>query len=201
MTAGEDFFYDGSDRRSLIEYYLEEMGQVPDLGPGEEALLIERLLEGDRDARKRLTEAKLALAMETAQGYAGRGLTELDLIQEANLLLMQALDEYRGGELDPFLADRIRSGIEALLAEEFDYEGMSMRLADEANRVLEASNDLTAEFGRAPTLEELAAETDMDQERLQEIMKMSLDAVNAQAQEGTDDELFPEGADYDYGEE
>lgn len=201
MTEADEFAYEESERPGLIEYYLEEMAGLPEPDPEEEARLIAALLQGDRSARTRLTEARLRLAMETARGYAGRGIPELDLIQEANLLLMQALDEYREGDLDDFLRAGIRSGIEALLTEEFGYENMSARLAEDANRVLEASDDLTAEFGRAPTLEELARETGFDQERLREIMKMSLDAVNAQAQEDTDDELFPEGADYDYGEE
>ena len=176
----------------LKELYLEDLGGIAGLSPEEEARLAALLLAGDKEAFERLTEVKLALAMEIAGTYAGRGIAELDLIQEANMLLMEALYDYEDGDLDRFLAERIRSGLDALVVGEFEFEGMSEKLAEQANELLTASNELSEELGRPATMEELAEHLGMDVSRAEEVMTMVLDAVNAMesGKFGADPSLF-----------
>ena len=185
----EDF---GEDAAMLKELYLEDLGGIAGLSAEEEARLAALLLAGDREAFERLTEVKLALAMEIAGTYAGRGIAELDLIQEANMLLMEALYDYEDGDLDAFLARKIRDGLDALVVDEFEFEGLSEKLAEQANMLLTASNELSEELGRPATMEELSEHLGMDPVRVEEIMAMVLDAVNAmeEGKFGADPSLF-----------
>ena len=51
-------------------------------------------------------------------------------------------------------------------------------LAGQANDLLKASTELAEELGREATVEELSARLRMPEDRIREIMKMSLDAVS-----------------------
>ncbi len=182
----------GEDASMLKDLYLEDLGGIAGLSAEEEARLTALLLAGDQEAFERLTEVKLALAMEIAGRYAGRGIAELDLIQEANMLLMEALYDYKDGDLDAFLEEQIRTGLDALVVGEFEFEGMSEKLAEQANLLMKASNELAEELGRPATMAELAEHLDMDPSRTEEIMAMVLDAVNAMesGKFGADPSLF-----------
>ena len=177
VTRQEDAL---SEEGSLLkELYLEDLGGIAGLTADEEAELAALMLAGDREAFGRLTEGKLALALRIAETYAGRGIAEPDLIQEANMLLMEALAAYEGGDLDSHIAAKIREGLDALIVDEFEFEGMSEKLAEQANLLLTASNELSEALGRPATMEELAEHLQMEPARVEEIMGMVLDAVNA----------------------
>ena len=68
-----------------VKMYLKDIGKVPLLSPDEEAELARRMLEGDEEAKRRLSEANLRLVVSIAKRYVGRGMLFLDLIQEGNL--------------------------------------------------------------------------------------------------------------------
>ena len=68
----------------------------------------------------------------------------------------------------------------------------SEKLAEQANLLMKASNELAEELGRPATMAELAEHLDMDPSRTEEIMAMVLDAVNAMesGKFGADPSLF-----------
>ena len=82
----------------IYQLYLEELAQIAPCNEEEEAALLVRLLSGDRQARERLTEGSLPLAAEYAKEYQDRGLSVEDLMQEAGLALVMAVDAYRDGD-------------------------------------------------------------------------------------------------------
>ncbi|MBR3290307.1 MAG: RNA polymerase sigma factor RpoD, partial [Clostridia bacterium] len=86
-TKAEDG--DGSSESIAIDdpvkVYLKEIGRVPLLTLEEEVDLAIRIMNGDEQAKKRLSEANLRLVVSIAKRYVGRGMQFLDLIQEGNL--------------------------------------------------------------------------------------------------------------------
>ena len=56
---------------------------------------------------------------------------------------------------------------------------LGKHLADNANRMDKASVELSRDLGRTPTLPELAKYLSISEEEAERIMKMSLDALNA----------------------
>ena len=163
----------------FLNAYREELSAVLPLSGEEETCLIARMSDGDREARERLIEGKLALAARVAGEYGGRGVSEADLIQEGNMALILALDEYVGGDLDRYLEGEIRKALEAVLEEDGGRKGVGSFLADQANTLLRVSTEMAEELGREATVAELAGRLNVPEEMVQEIMKMSLDAVNA----------------------
>ncbi len=85
---------DGISIEDPVRMYLKEIGKVALLSAEEEIDLAKRMELGDQEAKKRLAEANLRLVVSIAKRYVGRGMLFLDLIQEGNLGLIQAVEKF-----------------------------------------------------------------------------------------------------------
>ena len=77
-----------------LNMYLKEIRQFPLLSVEEERELIDRIGHGDMSARDRLVESNLRLVVSIAKKYQNNGLTLMDLIQEANIGLLIAVEKF-----------------------------------------------------------------------------------------------------------
>jgi RNA polymerase sigma-32 factor len=102
-------------RRDPMALYLRETRRYPLLTPEEERELATRLVEhGDSKAARRLIEANLRLVVKIAYEYRRAHKNLLDLVQEGNIGLIQAVskfDPYRGVKLSSYAAFWIRAYI------------------------------------------------------------------------------------------
>jgi RNA polymerase sigma-32 factor len=102
-------------RRDPMAVYLRETRRYPLLTPDEERELATRLVEhGDSQAARRLIEANLRLVVKIAYEYRRAHKNLLDLVQEGNIGLIQAVskfDPYRGVKLSSYAAFWIRAYI------------------------------------------------------------------------------------------
>ena len=78
----------------MVGIYAKEAGKASSLSGEQEQLIAQRLIVGDDHARSLLIEANLSFAMEVAAEYKEKGILYSDLIQEANIGLMMAVNEY-----------------------------------------------------------------------------------------------------------
>jgi RNA polymerase sigma-32 factor len=101
--------------RSSLSAYLRELRHHPLLSREEEhALAVRYGATGDRATAQRLVTANLRLVVKIAQDYRRVHRNLIDLIQEGNLGLMQAVekyDPYRGVKLSSYAAWWIRAYI------------------------------------------------------------------------------------------
>ena len=138
-------------------------------------------MAGDKDAQSRLIELFLPQVVEIAKLYAGQGAYLEDLIGEGNVALamgvsmLGALEHASGAE--GMLAKMIMDGME-------EYIGISMEQAKEdqkamelVNKVSDAARELSEDLRRKITPFELAKETDMDIEDIEEAIRLSGDAI------------------------
>jgi RNA polymerase sigma-32 factor len=100
-------------RRDPMAAYMAEVRRFPLLTPEEEHSLAVRLVEhGDNVAARKLVEANLRLVVKIAYEYRRAHRNLLDLVQEGNIGLMQAVskfDPYRGVKLSSYAAFWIRA--------------------------------------------------------------------------------------------
>lgn len=91
-----DLVDDGFDDISAI--YIKEVKKYPLLTPEEEQLLSKKVREGTpaeaKAAADRLAVSNLALVINVARRFTGKGLPFLDLVQEGNLGLLTAVRKY-----------------------------------------------------------------------------------------------------------
>ncbi len=102
-------------RRDPMAAYMREVRRFPLLTPEEEKALAVRLVgEGDTSAARKLVEANLRLVVKIAYEYRRAHRNLLDLVQEGNIGLIQAVskfDPYRGVKLSSYAAFWIRAYI------------------------------------------------------------------------------------------
>jgi RNA polymerase sigma-32 factor len=102
-------------KRDPLSAYVQETRRYPLLSREEEHELAVRLVEDDdAQAARRLIEANLRLVVKIAYEYRRAHRNLLDLIQEGNIGLMQAVrkyDPYRGVKLSSYAAWWIRAYI------------------------------------------------------------------------------------------
>ena len=112
-----------SQKDDLLAYYLAEVRQYPLLKPEEEKeLAIRYVEEGDQDAAQRLVTANLRLVVKLAFQYHRQWASVLDLIQEGNVGLVEALsryDPYRGIRFSSYAQYWIRAMILRFLMDNY----------------------------------------------------------------------------------
>ncbi len=104
----------GNVAPSILDIYFREIGRFPLLSAEEEQSLARQLRAGSDGARERLIVCNLRLVAKIAQEYTDVGLPLMDLIQEGNLGLIQAVDRFdpdRGFRLSTYAAWWIRREI------------------------------------------------------------------------------------------
>ena len=104
---------------SDLSRYMTEIGQFPLLDRDEErALAIRFKEEGDVHAAHQLVTSNLRFVVRVAMEYKGYGLRMLDLIQEGNIGLMQAVKKFdpdRGYRLITYAVWWIRAQIQSFI--------------------------------------------------------------------------------------
>lgn len=149
------------DDDATIKLYLREIGNVPLLTREEEGKLARRIRKGDPKARQTMIKANLRLVVKIAHDYSNCGLPLLDLISEGNIGLMKAVDKFnprKGGKLSTYAAWWIKQSIKRGLANQSKTIRLPVHLIDKISRMRRVGMQLSEEFGREPTDEELADE-------------------------------------------
>jgi RNA polymerase primary sigma factor len=104
--------------RSILDIYFEEIGRFPLLTADEERSLARGMRDGVANARERLIVCNLRLVVRIAQEYADVGLPLLDLIQEGNIGLIEAIERFdpeRGYRLSTYAVWWIRRSMLAAI--------------------------------------------------------------------------------------
>ena len=174
-----------------VKMYLKDIGKVPLLSPDEEAELARRMLEGDEEAKQRLSEANLRLVVSIAKRYVGRGMLFLDLIQEGNLGLMKAVEKFdhtKGFKFSTYATWWIRQAITRAIADQARTIRIPVHMVETINRQVRAQRALLQEFGREPTPEEIAHYMGISTEKVIEIQKIAQDPVSLETPIGEEED-------------
>jgi len=168
-----------------VQLYLSEAGVVPLLSREEEVDLAERMERGEQArrelalgnvpaerrpelvrtiregwaARQHLIQANLRLVISVAKRYVRRGLSFLDLIQEGNVGLMRATSKFeyeRGFKFSTYATWWIRQAITRAIADQGRTIRIPVHVIEQMSRLRRHQLRLTQEFGREPTVPELA---------------------------------------------
>jgi RNA polymerase primary sigma factor/RNA polymerase nonessential primary-like sigma factor len=164
--------------------YLAELRQVVRLSRDEEAKLVSALLRGreagqqlagatspeeraylqaavayGQSARERLIHAYLGVPMSLAKRYRHVGIDPLDLVQEGNLALVEAIDSYQPTPDVPLVYWVYRRIRQALHGQAVGRDGMhqTVHTVVACRRIRQLQVVLEEQFGRPPRVAELAA--------------------------------------------
>ena len=174
-----------------VKVYLKEIGRVPLLTPEEETALAMRIIEGDDNAKKRLSEANLRLVVSIAKRYVGRGMQFLDLIQEGNLGLIKAVEKFdytKGFKFSTYATWWIRQAITRAIADQARTIRIPVHMVETINKVKKVSSQLLHKNGHEPTAEEIAEELAMPVDKVREIMRVAQEPVSLETPIGEEED-------------
>ena len=143
----------------LLPDYFTRIDKGKLLTHQEEIDLSKRAKAGDKKARQRLIEKNLRLVISVAKKYRGMGLPFEDLIQEGNIGLMKAVEKYdpdRGWRFSTYATWWVRQAVQRSVADKGRTIRVPVHMGEKIRKMARAYNELSAEFEREPSDEEVA---------------------------------------------
>lgn len=161
-----------------LRVYLEELAALPVCG--DLTCMADQLAGGNmtdsaaEELRSRMVELSLSRAVELSAEYTGKGVLLLDLIQEANLGLWSAIEEFSGdgANFEAYRDRKIRFYLDKAVILHAHAGGVGQRLRTAAEDYRSVDERLLGELGRNPSMEEMAEALHMTVEETAAVAKV-----------------------------
>ena len=180
---------------AALEKYLQEISKETMISAEEEVELAQRIKKGDTKALERLTKANLRFVVSVAKQYQNQGLSLPDLINEGNLGLLKAaerFDETRGFKFISYAVWWIRQSILQAISEQSRIVRLPLNQVVSVNKINREINRFEQLNERRPSVDEIAENVDLPQEKIDEAMAINGHQISVDAPfvEGEDNSLL-----------
>ncbi|HWW38369.1 RNA polymerase sigma factor RpoD/SigA, partial [Pedobacter sp.] len=169
-----------------LDVYLNEIGRFELLTADEECILAEKVREGDQEALYKLIVSNLRFVVSVAKQYQHRGIALTDLINEGNLGLIKAakrFDETKGFKFISFAVWWIRQTILQALGDQTRTVRLPLNQVSNITKLNNVIQSMEQQLERLPTAEELAEESGIAKESVEDYLvnarlPVSMDATS-----------------------
>ena len=157
-----------------VNEYFKHLGQVTqELNREEIAALWKRIKQGDKEAKNKMMELNLRLVIPTAKRFQRPGMDLMDLIEEGNLGLLQAIDKFepeKGSRFSTYAVYWIEQYIRKYIEEQSGSIKIPSHAWGNLKKWFRAWNNLKEANGRDPSLNEMAQELNLTARQVKSIM-------------------------------
>jgi RNA polymerase primary sigma factor len=175
-----------------LDRYLSDIAKEELISADEEVQLAQRIKGGDQVALEKLCKANLRFVVSVAKQYQNQGLGLPDLINEGNVGLIKAarrFDETRGFKFISYAVWWIRQSILQALAEQSRIVRLPLNQVGSLSKMSKATIKLEQRFERPPSVNELAIELEIPEQKVMDAIRMSTRIVSMDAPIDQDEEI------------
>ena len=132
-------------------------------------------LQGEK-ASNQLIEANLRLVVHIAKNFVASGMDFLDLIQEGSNGLAKAVTKFdytRGNKFSTYATGWIKQAITRAIADQARTIRIPVHMNETINKLNRKERELTHDFGRKPTIDELADAMELPVDKILMIKRVS----------------------------
>jgi RNA polymerase primary sigma factor len=200
---------DAAASTDALTLFMNSAGRHRLLTAAEEVELAKRVERGDRAAKEEMINCNLRLVISIAKRYQGHGVPLLDLIQEGVIGLNRAVEKFdwrRGFKFSTYATWWIRQACQRAISNLSTTIRIPTHVHERRVRLSRARQRLETERGTPPTAEELARETGLELQYVEEALgavaaSVSLNQPIGSNEDGEFGDLFSDPLALDPAEE
>ncbi len=133
------------------------------------------------ELKNQMIQSNLRLVVSIAKKYQNRGMSFLDLINEGNIGLIEAVERFdysRGCRFSTYGTWWIRQAIIKSLADKGRVIRIPIHMLNSIKKCYYVAKELTQELGRNPTEKELAEQMGIDEAKVKEVIQLSQETAS-----------------------
>ncbi len=147
-------------QNTAINNYFKSIRKIPLLTKQQEVDLAKRIEKGDKEAKRKMIESNLRLAISIAKKYAKYGASLEDLIQESNLGLIKAVERFdwrKGYKFSTYASWWIKQSATRHLTANNSLLKVPSHTIANAGKVWKLMQAYQEEFNSEPSIEEISS--------------------------------------------
>ena len=168
----------------ILTIYMKAISRSRALSSEEEQQLSKRIKNGDTKAVDKLIKANLKFVISVAKNYQNQGLSLEDLVGVGNMGLIKAARKFDGTKNFRFISYAvwwIRQAILQELANQSRISSVPLNQVARIYKIRKKSERLEQKYQRAPTLEEIREDMDINEKDLNTAMKTDTSSLSLDA--------------------
>lgn len=183
-----------SRSEEAIAKYLAEISRYPLLSQEEEVALAQAVARGGEEgekAKEKMVNSNLRFVVSVAKQYQHHGVGLTDLINEGNIGLLKAVERYdvtRGFKFISYAVWWIRQSIMQAIAEQSRLVKLPLNQVNSVNKINKMLSKFEQENERRPSIDEIAENIDLDEEKIAEAIRNASRHVSMDAPFSNGDE-------------
>jgi RNA polymerase primary sigma factor len=168
-------------REQLTELERSYSDKEPDAAYQQQRAALTKVLV---EKKNKLVVGNLRLVVSVAKSYQHRGLSLIDLIEEGNIGLLEAVERFqyqRGYRFSTYGTWWIRQAIAKSISDKARLIRIPVHTLNALKRYVYVTKDLTQELRREPTVEELSDYLDFSEAKVRDLERLAQDIASLDA--------------------